>query len=197
MKKFTVISVLSILLSIPIFAGVYVENLVGREFGLFEVLSLILGFTMLLLIGMIINSYGFNPKNLELIKSHEVINSLIYGNKKILWFFFPMTMIMEELIFRYYTISFLISTLQVEIIMSILISSVAFSLYHMHTWFRYKNLTILLTNLCYTLLLGLFNGYIFFTFGIIPCIAIHYTIAFYLYFSLYRKYFKNSITSEN
>ena len=74
MKKFTVISVLSILLSIPIFAGVYVENLVGREFGLFEVLSLILGFTMLLLIGMIINSYGFNSKNFKLIKSHEVIN---------------------------------------------------------------------------------------------------------------------------
>ncbi|MHA2127690.1 MAG: CPBP family glutamic-type intramembrane protease [Promethearchaeota archaeon] len=191
-----VISILTLLLLIPIIFGVYIENLLGREFGFLEVFSLILGFAILLLVGILINFIGFSSKNIELIKSHEVINSLIYGNKIVLWFFFPMTMIMEELIFRYYLISILISTLHVEIIISILISSVAFSLYHIHVWLRYKNPAILLSNLCFTLLLGLFNGYVFITLGIIPCIMSHYIIAFYLYYRLYQKNFKNKISSE-
>ena len=190
MKKFTIIGSLTVLLVIPIFFGVYTENFIVGEFELIAVLVLILGSFLLLLIGWVINSFSFNKKDIELMKNHNVVNALIGGNEIILWVFFPITMIMEELIFRYYILSFLALTLQIERAISILISSLVFSLYHIHTWFTFKSSKILLINISYTLILGLFNGYIFFMFGIIPCIIIHYLIALYAYYDLYRKNFR-------
>jgi len=190
MKKFTIIGSLTVLLVIPIFFGVYTENFIVGEFELIAVLVLILGSFLLLLIGWVINSFSFNKKDIELMKNHNVVKALIGGNEIILWVFFPITMIMEELIFRYYILSFLALTLQIERAISILISSLVFSLYHIHTWFTFKSSKILLINISYTLILGLFNGYIFFMFGIIPCIIIHYLIALYAYYDLYRKNFR-------
>ena len=190
MKKFTIIGSLTVLLVIPIFFGVYTENFIVGEFELIAVLVLILGSFLLLLIGWVINSFSFNKKDIELMKNHNVVNALIGGNEIILWVFFPITMIMEELIFRYYILSFLALTLQIERAISILISSLVFSLYHIHTWFTFKSSKILLINISYALILGLFNGYIFFMFGIIPCIIIHYLIALSLYYNLYRKNFR-------
>ena len=65
--------------------------------------------------------------------------------------------IMEELIFRYYLLGFLALTLHLELAISILISSLVFSLYHIHTWFTFKSSKILLINISYTLILGLFT----------------------------------------
>lgn len=190
MKKSTVISIISVVLIIPILFGVYTENFIVRDADLYTILLLILGFSLLLFIGKIINYFGFNNYDIELMRRHDVINAFINNNRIVLWIFFPVTMIMEELIFRYYLISFLATTLQLKIILSILISSIAFSLYHIHTWFSYKSQAILLINLSYTLLLGLYLGYLFFTLGFIVCILIHYLIALYLYYNLYRKNFR-------
>lgn len=190
MKKSTVISIISVVLIIPILFGVYTENFIVRDADLYTILLLILGFSLLLFIGKIINYFGFNNYDIELMRRHDVINAFINNNRIVLWIFFPVTMIMEELIFRYYLISFLATTLQLKIILSILISSIAFSLYHIHTWFSYKSQAILLINLSYTLLLGLYLGYLFYTLGFIVCILIHYLIALYLYYNLYRKNFR-------
>lgn len=190
MKKSTVISIISVVLIIPILFGVYTENFIVRDADLYTILLLILGFSLLLFIGKIINYFGFNNYDIDLMRRHDVINAFINNNRIVLWIFFPITMIMEELIFRYYLISFLATTLQLKIILSILISSIAFSLYHIHTWFSYKSQTILLINLSYTLLLGLYLGYLFYTLGFIVCILIHYLIALYLYYNLYRKNFR-------
>jgi membrane protease YdiL (CAAX protease family) len=95
-------------------------------------------------------------------------------------------MIMEELIFRYYLIGFLVSTLQQKIGISVIVSAVLFSLYHIHTWFTYKSLKILFINLSYTLLLGAFLGFTFFTLGIIFCVVVHYILALYLWYSIFR-----------
>ena len=190
MKKSTVISIISVVLIIPILFGVYTENFIVRYADLYTILLLILGFSLLLFIGKIINYFGFNNYDIELMRRHDVINAFINNNRIVLWIFFPVTMIMEELIFRYYLISFLATTLQLKLILSILISSIAFSLYHIHTWFSYKSQAILLINLSYTLLLGLYLGYLFFTLGFVVCILIHYLIALYLYYNLYRKNFR-------
>jgi len=190
MKKSTVISIISVVLIIPILFGVYTENFIVRDADLYTILLLILGFSLLLFIGKIINYFGFKNYDIELMRRHDVINAFINNNRIVLWIFFPITMIMEELIFRYYLISFLSTTLQLKIILSILISSMAFSLYHIHTWFSYKSQAILLINLSYTLLLGLYLGYLFYTLGFIVCILIHYLIALYLYYNLYRKNFR-------
>ena len=190
MKKSTVISIISVVLIIPILFGVYTENFIVRYADLYTILLLILGFSLLLFIGKIINFFGFNNYDIELMRRHDVINAFINNNRIVLWIFFPITMIMEELIFRYYSLSFLATTLQLKLILSILISSIAFSLYHIHTWFSYKSQAILLINLSYTLLLGLYLGYLFYTLGFIICILIHYLIALYLYYNLYRKNFR-------
>jgi len=190
MKKSTVISIISVVLIIPILFGVYTENFIVRDADLYTILLLIPGFSLLLFIGKIINYFGFKNYDIELMRRHDVINAFINNNRIVLWIFFPITMIMEELIFRYYLISFLSTTLQLKIILSILISSMAFSLYHIHTWFSYKSQAILLINLSYTLLLGLYLGYLFYTLGFIVCILIHYLIALYLYYNLYRKNFR-------
>ena len=148
---------------------------------------------MLLILGKIVEIFGYNRKIVETMRKNDVINALINGDSNfILWFLFPIIIITEELIFRYYTIGILVYILGLESIVVIFISSLFFSLFHIHIWFRYKNLRILLINLGYPFLLGLYIGYIFLKLGIIPCIIIHYVIAFYSYYNIYRRYFRNN-----
>jgi membrane protease YdiL (CAAX protease family) len=192
MKKITFICIITIFLVIPIFFGVYIEFFLVSELQLYTIQFLVLGFFLLLFVGWIINNFGFNQSSIELMRNHNVVNALINNKYINLWLFFPITIVMEELIFRYYLLSFLTLILQLRIFLSILISSIIFSFYHIHTWFTYKSQKILLINLSYTLMLGFFIGYIFFMLGFIPCIIIHYLVAFYLYYNLYRKNFNKT-----
>lgn len=124
-------------------------------------------------------------------RKHDVTNALINGNNRIvILVFFPLTMIMEELIFRYYLVGFLINSLNLEIVSVLFISSLIFSLYHIHTWFSFKNLTLLLINLLFPFLMGIYLGFVLLNFGIIACILIHSILAFSLYYSIYRRYFR-------
>jgi len=151
---------------------------------------LLIGFLTLLLIGKLIEIYGYNEGNIKSLEKHDVMNAFIKNNNKlVVWLFFPMIMIIEELIFRYYLLGFSINQLNLEEVPAIYFASLIFSIFHIHTWFSYKNKLILSVNLVYSFLLGLFNGYIFLSLGIFPCIIIHYVLVFYLYYRLNKRYF--------
>jgi len=135
--------------------------------------------------------FGFTKDCLDIIKKHDVIDVLIEKRNRLpIFSLFLITMIMEELIFRNYLINLFIRTVKLQIILGIFISSLIFSLYHIHTWFVYKDLRISVIYLINSFLLGLFNGYIFLTLGLITCIIIHTSIAFLFYYNLYKRYFK-------
>lgn len=188
------ISSFVVVLVIPIFFGVFNQYLLLGQIDLIDIIYLVLGFIVLLLIGFLISTFIYDTKSLELMKNHDVINSLITKNNiLVLILFFPLTMIMEELIFRYYVLGIFLIELKAETLASVLISSLIFSVYHIHFWFRFKNLRITLAYIIYSFLLGLFTAYILINFNIFISIFAHYIIAFTIYFSLFKKKYKNEI----
>ncbi|MFX1309236.1 MAG: type II CAAX prenyl endopeptidase Rce1 family protein [Promethearchaeota archaeon] len=190
-RKYIILCGLLIILTTPMFFGVYLEYFTIKELDWFIIVIFIIGLLVLLFLGKIIEIFGYNNKNVEVMRKQDVINTFINKNNKIIiWFFFPIIIIIEELIFRYYSLGILVHVLELDSIIAIPISSLIFSLFHIHIWFRYKNLTILLINLGYPFLMGLYIGYVFLKLGIIPSIIIHYTIALTLYYNIYRRYFK-------
>ena len=190
-KKYTIITIIFILLMIPLFFGVFIEYFLVSDLSLYVILILIFGVLLLLICSKIIEIDGYSNRNIKIMKNHDVINvSISKNNQIIVWLFFPIIMIIEELIFRYYLIGFLIFSMELESYLLIIFSSLIFSLYHLHTWFAIKNLRLRLINLGNPFILGLFNGYLFLKLGIIPCIVIHYIIALFLYYNIYRRYFK-------
>ena len=190
-RKYTLISITFILLIVPIFLGIYNEYFFIRELDVNVVLILIFGFIIFLIIGKIVEVFVYNDENIGVIKKQDVIYAFISKkNLIVIWIFFPIIMIIEELIFRFYIIAILINQVQLEALVAVFISSSVFSIFHIHTWFSYRNVRILLVNLIFPFFLGLFNGYIFLTLGIIPCIVIHYIIVLNLYYNLYKRYFK-------
>jgi membrane protease YdiL (CAAX protease family) len=173
---------------------VFTDYLLVEEIEFANIFYLALGFIVLLLLGILISNFIYDNESFELMKNHDVINSLINNNNKIeLFLFFPLTMIMEELIFRYYTIGILSIELNLETLPAVLISSLAFSVYHIHFWFRFKDLRITTTSVVYSFLLGLFTAYILIYFNIFVSIIAHYILAFAIYYILFRKKYKNKI----
>ncbi len=192
-RKYTLISITFFILIVPIFLGIYQEYFFIREFDVNVVSILIFGFIIFLIIGKIIEVYAYNDDRIGVIKKQDIISAFISKkNLVFIWVFFPIIMIIEELIFRFYIIAILINQVELEALVAVFISSLVFSLFHIHTWFSYKSLRILLVNLIFSFLLGLYNGYIFLTMGIIPCFIIHYIIVLNLYYNLYKRYFKNN-----
>jgi len=196
-KKYIIICITTILLTIPIFFGVFVQYFLIGEVNLVPILILLLGIPNLLFIGILIEIYAYNSHLFERIKNHDVIDALISKkNRVFVLIIFSITMIMEELIFRYYFIGILDSLLNLNFYLTILISSVAFSVYHIHIWFSFKNLKLLLINLIYSFLMGLYLGYIFLSYGYFSCIIAHYIIAFLMHYNLYRRYKNNKIKNK-
>ncbi|MFW9823709.1 MAG: type II CAAX prenyl endopeptidase Rce1 family protein [Candidatus Thorarchaeota archaeon] len=103
---------------------------------------------------------------------------------------FLIIILTEELVFRYYLIGFLYDSLNLDAFLILILSSVFFSLYHIHVWFKFKNIRILKIYLGNSLLLGFFLGFIFLTLGFFVCVIIHYLLALLFYFSLFNRYFK-------
>jgi membrane protease YdiL (CAAX protease family) len=187
-KKYIVITITVILLIIPIFFGIYIDFLIVNELSLNVMLFLLIGFVILLGLGKVMDLFIFNERSKELMKQHDVVTALLKGNDKgVLFIFFPLTMIMEELIFRYYLIGLLLNEIMVGFILAIVISSIAFSMYHIHIWFRFKNLNILISYLVSSFLLGIYNGFILLTLGIFACIFIHTVLVLILYYNIYKK----------
>jgi membrane protease YdiL (CAAX protease family) len=194
MRKYLIIALACVFLIIPMFFGIYLEYLFIREGGLVVIFNIILGLAIFLILNRLIVVYGYDSQSFGAIKKQDVIDAMISKNQKaVIWIFLPMTMLFEELIFRYYMIGFLLNQGGLNMFSAILISSIAFSLYHIHIWFRFKKLRILLIYLGDSFLLGLFNGYILLTLGLIPCILIHFALVLIQYHNLYTRYFKDNI----
>jgi len=192
-RKYIIIVVILVLLTIPILFGLYVETIFLQASNLYAIIILFSGLVVLLSLGELIDKYGFNIESLEAIKEHDVIKALTEKENRLnILLLFIITMIMEELIFRYYLINLLFHSLDLNIILALVISSLVFSLYHIHTWFTYKNMRILVIFLSNSFLLGFFLGFIFLTLGFFYCILIHSIIAFLFYFNLVNRYFKNN-----
>jgi membrane protease YdiL (CAAX protease family) len=190
-QKYTTICLITLILTIPLFFGFYAEYLFISEFSLYTLFIFLGGLLVLLSIGELIDMFGFTKDSLDIIKKHDVIDVLIEKRNRLpIFSLFLITMIMEELIFRNYLINLFIRTVKLQTILGIFISSLTFSLYHIHTWFYYKDLRISVIYLINSFLLGLFNGYIFLTLGLITCIIIHTSLAFLFYYNLYKRYFK-------
>ncbi|MHA1930963.1 MAG: CPBP family intramembrane glutamic endopeptidase [Promethearchaeota archaeon] len=190
-RKYIIIIIVFLILTIPMFFGVYVETIFLEVSNLYVIIVLFGGFIVLLSLGELTDKHGFNIESLEAIKDHDVIQSLTdKKNRLSILILFIITMIMEELIFRYYLINLLFHTLDLSVVLVLIVSSLFFSLYHIHTWFTYKNIRILGIFLSNSFLLGLFLGYIFLNLGFLYCIVIHSIIAFLFYFNLVNRYFK-------
>ncbi|MHA1507196.1 MAG: CPBP family intramembrane glutamic endopeptidase [Promethearchaeota archaeon] len=186
--KYITITFVVTLLIIPLFFGIYIDFLFVSEFSLCVILFLLIGFLFLVGLGKLIEILMYNDKSKEMMKQHDVIKALLNGNDIIvLLVFFPLTMIMEEFIFRYYLVGILLHQLKLEIILAVLISSAIFSLYHLHIWFKFKNLKILVSYLISSFLLAIYNGYLLITLGIFACIIVHTSLVFILYYNLYKK----------
>ena len=187
-KKYLFITLAVIILIFPLFFGIYTEFLIINDFTLFTLAYLLVGFVFLLVLGKVMDHFMYKGASKETMKHHDVINALLNKNGKfILLVFFPLTMIMEEFIFRYYLMGLLLLQLKLGLILVILISSVVFSLYHLHIWFKFKNLKILISYLISSFLLGIYNGYLLITLGIFACIIVHTILVFILYYNLYKK----------
>ena len=186
--KYLTIAVVVIFLIIPIFFGIYIDFLIVSELSLGVILFLLIGFVFLLGIGKVMEVLMFSERSKELMKQHDVIKALLNGNDIIpLLVFFPLTMIMEEFIFRYYLIGILLNQLKLGLFLAILISSLVFSLYHLHIWFKFKNSKILISYLISSFLLAIYNGFLLITLGIFVCIIVHTILVFILYYNLYKK----------
>jgi hypothetical protein len=195
-RKYGILGILFVILIVPILFGIYIEYLFIRELNITVFIVLVFGLIVFLLLDKFIVDYGYNDTCFKALKTQDVLNALIIKeNKAVIWLFLPMIMIIEELIFRYYMIGFLLKQVGLEVIWAILISSSIFSLFHIHIWFRFKNLRVLIINLVDSFSLGLFNGYIFLTLGLIPCILIHYGLVLLLYYGIYKKYFKSDFNT--
>ena len=187
-KKYLFITLAVIILIFPLFFGIYTEFLFINDFSLFTLTYLLIGFVFLLVLGKVMENFMYKGANKEIMKHHDVINALLNKNGKIiLLVFFPLTMIMEEFIFRYYLMGLLLFQLKLGLILAILISSLVFSLYHLHIWFKFKNLKILISYLISSFLLAIYNGYLLITLGIFVCIIVHTILVFILYYNLYKK----------
>ncbi|MBD3196255.1 MAG: CPBP family intramembrane metalloprotease [Candidatus Lokiarchaeota archaeon] len=146
----------------------------------------IISFLILLFIGLLIVYFGFSRECLEIMENHEVVNGLLRGQFNVLYLSFLITMIMEELIFRYLIIKILKYVFLEEFIV-ILISAVIFSLYHIHIWFEFKKFRITLSYISFSFLVGLFLNNVFYRLGLLFCIILHYVIALFVYFLLSRR----------
>jgi len=187
-KKYLAIISTVIVLTIPIFFGIYADFLTISEINFKILLLLLIGFVLLLVLGKVMELFLYGKKSKDKMKKHDVIKAFLNEEGKIvLLVFFPLTMIMEELIFRYYLIGFLLNHLNLEVISTIMISSLIFSLYHIHTWFRFKDLKILISYLIFSFILGIYNAYLLFTLGIFACIIVHFSLVFVTYYNLYKK----------
>lgn len=187
-KKYLAITVVVFILIIPLFFNVYTEFLFISDLNLFTLAYFLVGFVVLLVFGKMMNLFIFKGTSKEVMKHHDVVKALMNKDgRTILIIFFPLTMIMEEFTFRYYLIDFLLNSLKLDIVPAILISSIIFSLYHIHIWFRFKNFKIFVAYLMYSLFLGIYNGYILLSLGIFTCILTHSILVFISYYSLYKK----------
>ena len=178
---------------IPIIFGYNWNYIFVPFFDLLISTVLFIGIFAIFLLGRVIISKIYNESSISQMEEHDLLKAFSNQNKKsILIVFFPMTMLMEELIFRFYAISILLEIFYQNFLLSILLSSIIFAFYHLHFWFRFKNFRIFISYFILSFFLGVLNGFIFLYFGLLYCFIVHFGLAFEMYHHLYRKYFKKN-----
>ncbi len=186
-KNIIKVNILFILI-IPVFFGVLINYLVIINLDLLMGVVTLILMGGLYLIGRLTNKALYKEDILDRITNHEVVYTFVNRKNWInIWGFFPITLAMEEFIFRFYFIGLLLVLPNMNVWVPIISSSLAFSLYHLHIWFAYKNAKILLNYLVYTLLMGLILGVFFIWYGLIICILVHILIALSLYYDIAAK----------
>jgi membrane protease YdiL (CAAX protease family) len=181
--------IVTAVLIIPIVFGVNIEYLFIRSFDLVIILFLLIGFVILFFGGLLLIKTVFRKEALGKMKKHEVVLAFQKDDKITLFFWFPLTMVMEELIFRYYLTGFL--DILLTPIHTIFLSAIIFGIYHFHVWFLFKNLQIVFSYIGYSFLLGLILGFTLLTLGLFPCIFIHFSLILFIYYKISKKTAKN------
>lgn len=184
--KFVIKLIIVMFLITPIFFGFNIEYLLPRKIDLLIFSILIVGIIIISVLSYMTVQYQISEKMFDKIKSHEIINAFINSEFFPLYSSFLITMIMEELIFRFYIVGLLIYF--IKEIYAVLISSAFFSIFHLHTWFSHRDKGITVIYLIYSLLLGLLLAYVFLNLGIVISIFIHYCLALTFYYEIYRKF---------
>ncbi|MBN1217045.1 MAG: CPBP family intramembrane metalloprotease [Candidatus Lokiarchaeota archaeon] len=185
LRLFLKLGIILILL-IPLFFGFNIKFLFFNKIQAFQIFFIGILLTFLLVLGFLIVRYVFTIRDYEIMKKHEIINGFMSNSIKLVTISFLLTMIMEELIFRFYILGFLIINLNLLIAMTT--SSLIFSLYHIHIFFYFKNLKILALYIGYSFFIGFLNSYILIYLGFFCCVIIHFLIVYLLYYDLFRNY---------
>ncbi len=173
---------------IPPFFGIFIKLIIISQFNVLILSLIIIGLIILYLMGKAFEKYGNTQDTLKLMSHHDLISALLNKNNKVvLFFFFPLTMVMEEFLFRFYSIGILYIVINLGPLESILMSSLIFSVYHLHFWFKFKNRRITIIFIIFSFFLGLLNGFVLLTIGLPFCILIHYLLAFILYLNISKK----------
>lgn len=178
--------IIIIVLVIPIFFGFNMQFSYFSKMGLFEIFLILICLLFLIIVGIFIVKYIFNANDYEKMKEHEIIKGFICKNIKLVTISFLLTIIIEELIFRFYIMGILI--ININVISSIMISSVIFSLYHIHIFFYFRISKIIWIYLGYSFLIGFVNGIILNFVGLFCCIIDHFFIVYMIYYWLFRSY---------
>ena len=187
-QKYLIIIILDVILLIPIYFGLFTRYLFINEFNFPILLTLIISTIFFIILGLIIQKYGYDKSTISLMINHDATATFLgNGNKLILFLFFPLTMLMEELIFRYYLIGFMDTILHLDVIAIILMSSLIFSVYHLHFWFRFKNVRLTMIFIIGSFVMGIFLSFILITLGLIFCVVVHFSLALLMYYNLANK----------
>ena len=187
-QKYLIIIILDVILLIPIYFGLFTRYLLIKEFNFSILLTLIISIIFFIAFSLIIQKYGYDKSTISLMVNHDVTSTLVgNGNKMILFLFFPLTMLMEELLFRYYLIGFMETILHLDVIVIVLLSSLIFSVYHLHFWFRFKNVRLTMIFIIGSFVMGIFLSFILMTLGLIFCVVVHFTLAILMYYNLANK----------
>jgi membrane protease YdiL (CAAX protease family) len=154
-------------------------------------LTIVIGFSFILLLSIGIQAFGYNEGSIEIMRHYDIVTTFIEKKDKlILFIFFPLTMLMEELIFRFYLIGALINFVNLDTTSIGLISSLIFSFSHLQFWFRFKNVRITLVYMITSFFIGFFLAFTLFTMGLFFCFIFHLLIALVLYYNLAKKILK-------
>jgi len=193
-KRYIIIFMIVTASIIPLILGYKRNYFFIPFFDLHVTFYLFIGIIAVFLLGRVIISKVLqDAPSISQMKDHDVIKAFFNQNKKfVLIVLFPMTMLMEEFIFRFYAISILLDFLSQNYFLVIFFSSIIFALYHLHFWFRFQNFRIFISYFILSFFLGLLNGFIFIYFGLLFCFFVHFGLAFEMYYHLYVKYFKNN-----
>jgi len=126
---------------------------------------------------------------MESLQSLPFLKAIKERNYAYLFLYFPMVTFIEEIIFRFLMITFLLYY-NIAFSFIILIQGLAFGLYHLH-FLRYVNNKELVSFLIViTTLLGFILGYIYLIFGLLYSYIFHVLLAiiiYYLFLSISNK----------